>query len=269
MGRGGCGRRCCCSGSWPCCCPSRPRRACRRDRARVAGSLHDARAGGLPVLAAVGATAGRARASRPTVVAVLGGGALLALAHLVGFAAALRRYTVGVGDPRPFWAFLAVDGWAPPGDTGCCWCWPGVVIAARGWGTGRGHRPGPARRPRGRRSRSLPAIAPPTHRLAHPRIVMATAPVDHPDVSVILPVYNEVGTCRPRSTGSAPGSTPASSPTRSSSSTTAPPTGRPSSPVASTGCGWRSSRATGGPAPSGASARSWRAATWSCGPTST
>ena len=87
---------------------------------------------GLPVLAAVGAAAGRARASRPTVMAVLGGGALLALAHLVGFAAALRRYTVGIGDPRPFWAFLAVDGWAPPGGHRLLLVLTGIVLAAAG-----------------------------------------------------------------------------------------------------------------------------------------
>lgn len=70
---------------------------------------------GIPVLAAIAATTGPRRPSPGAAIGVLGGGALLALAHLVGFAAALRRYTVGLDDVRPFWAFLAVDGWAPPG----------------------------------------------------------------------------------------------------------------------------------------------------------
>ena len=87
---------------------------------------------GLPVLAAIGAVQGRARATRTGTVAVLAGGALLALAHVVGFAAALRRYTVGVGDPRPFWAFLAVDGWAPPGGHELLLALAALVVAASG-----------------------------------------------------------------------------------------------------------------------------------------
>lgn len=103
---------------------------------------------GLPVLAAIGTVRGQ-RTRRPvdetksaprvvssvalgTAFAVLAGGALLAVAHLVGFAAALRRYTVGIDDPRPFWAFLAVDGWAPPGGATLLLVLVACLLAAAG-----------------------------------------------------------------------------------------------------------------------------------------
>lgn len=100
---------------------------------------------GLPVLAGV------TLRNRPTTtraaVATLAGGALLALAHVVGFAAALRRYTVGLDDTRPFWSFLAVDGWRPPGGSALLLVGAGLALAGAGaalaWRTWRAARDEP------------------------------------------------------------------------------------------------------------------------------
>jgi hypothetical protein len=87
-------------------------------------------AAGIPLLS--GLVLARRRATRSGVGLAVAGMAAWTVTSWLAVAASLRRYTVGVHDPRPFWAFLRVDGWQPPLGSGTLLVVSALILALAG-----------------------------------------------------------------------------------------------------------------------------------------
>ena len=87
-----------------------------------------------------GLALGRRLDVRLATLSAVATGVFLSVGHLYAFAGALRRYVVGGFDPRPFWAFLRVDTFDPPGGVvplvvlyGVTLAVTGLALARAGW----------------------------------------------------------------------------------------------------------------------------------------